>query len=134
MKVKVTTTGFKQVDAKFSRLIRSSPAIARAAVSAGLSVLAAAAKEAAIGTIKQEIGKYVRPTSSGAWGRAGLMQYPHRGDGQNGPHGIFVDQGTRYIQPRQFIGRALSAAAPRAIQAAKNAGFRTAKKISESKQ
>lgn len=133
MKLKVTYRGFKEVDAKLSRLRRGSPAIARAAVNAGLAVLASAAKAAAPGTIGREIGWYVRGEGNHVHGRAGLMQFPNKGDGQNGPHGIYLDRGTKFIQARHFIGRALNSSMQRAIQAAKNAGHRTAQKIASGK-
>ncbi len=131
MKVNVKFKGFKAVDAKLSRLSDGSPRIARAAVNAGLRVLAAEVKTNAPGTIKREVGWYSRMDGGRAWGRAGLMQFPRQGDGQNGPHGVYVDQGTKFIQARHFVGRALSAAMPRAIQAAKNVGIAAAKSISK---
>lgn len=133
MKVKVTTRGVKAVDAKLSRLIRGGPGISRATVNAGLQVLSTAAKAASQGSIKGEVGWYSRILGGVASGVAGLLRLPRRGDRQGGPHGFFLDQGTKYIPARHTIGNALNAATPRAIQAAKNAGYRTAQKISERK-
>lgn len=129
MKVKVTHRGLKTIDANLSRLGRSGVLIARASVNSGLNVLSTSAKNAAPGTISREVGKYVRVTGETAWGKAGLMQFPRPGDGQNGPHGVYVDQGTKFIQARHFIGRAIRSAFPRAIQAASSAAARVAQKI-----
>lgn len=131
MKLKVTVRGFKAIDAKFARLIRRAPDIATAAVSEGLGVLAAAAEAASPGRIGREVGIEIHRDGARVWGRAGLMQMPQPGSGPGGPYGIFPDQGTRYQRPQNFIGRAMSAALPRAIQAAKNAANRTATRISE---
>lgn len=134
MKVKVTYRGFKEFDAKLARLSRGSVEIARVAVTAAVSVLEAAAKAAAPGRIPEQINSSVHTNGNQVYGVAGLPRPPRPGEGRNGPYGYFPDQGTRSIHAQHFIGRALSAAAPRALLAAKNAGFRTAKKISESKQ
>jgi hypothetical protein len=133
MKVKVTTSGFKQVDSKFARLIRGSTEIAIAAVDAGVSVLVTAAKDAAPGGIDREIGKAVRVDGDQVSGVAGLMQLPQPGQGRGGPYGLFPELGTRHQRPQHLIGRAMTAALPRAMQAAKNAGRRAAQRISVGK-
>lgn len=133
MKVAVTVRGFDAIDARLTRLMRGSQEIAHATVDAGLTVLASAAKAAAPGRIGREIGKIIRVNGNKVGGVAGLIQLPQSGDGPNGPYGVFPDQGTRYMPAQHFVGKALSAATPRAIQAAKNAGYRTAKKIAERK-
>lgn len=104
---------------KLRRLANAAPAIARASVGAGLSTLAKSAKRAAIGGIKQEVGWYIRRSGNKAWGRAGLMQYPERG--QQGPHGLFIDLGTKYVTARHLIGAALGRAMPAARRAMERA-------------
>lgn len=133
MKVKVEHRGLRTIDANLSRLARGGVSIARASVSAGVGVLASSARNAAPGSISQEVGSYVRVTGETAWGKAGLMRFPRPGDGQNGPHGVYVDQGTKFIQARHFIGRAIQSALPRAIQAASSAAARVAQKIANRK-
>jgi len=123
-------------DAILKRLMnveKNATSIARSAVSAGIGVLANAAKSASPGTIKQECGGYVRATGKTVSGRAGLMRFPRPGDGQNRPHGVYLDQGTKYIPARGFIGNALRAATGRAAQAMKRAGKRRIQQLASSK-
>lgn len=133
MSVRVQSTGTRAIQAGLSRLSKGGIIIARAVVASGLSVLKSAAVAASPGTIKNEVGMYVRTSGNLAYGRAGLMQFPRVGDGPHGPHGVYLDQGTKHIQARHFIGRSMSAAMPRAVQAAKLAGYRTAQKIARNK-
>lgn len=88
-------------------LAKQAPKIARAAVSAGLSTLSKSAEAASPGSIKNEVGWFVRQDGSRAWGRAGLMQYPDKEDKGKKPHGAFLTRGTKYITARHFIERAL---------------------------
>lgn len=104
------------------------PAIARAAVGAGLSTLAKAARTAAIGTIKDEVGWFIRQETSRIWGRAGLMQFADPGE-KDAPHGLFLDVGTRYIIARHNISKAMADAIPRAIKASQRAAERKIKSI-----
>lgn len=104
------------------------PAIARAAVGAGLSTLARAARTAAVGTIKTETGWYIRQTTNRIWGRAGLMQFANPGD-KDAPHGLFLDIGTKYITARHNISKAMIDALPKAIRAAERAAERKIKSI-----
>lgn len=133
MKLKVTYRGFKAVDATLARLARGAPLIARASVGTGLSVLSAAAKAAAPGSIKNEIGWHIETIGNETHGWAGFMQFPRPGDGPRGPHGVYLDQGTKFIRAWHFVGQALAAALPRARKAASNAAYRAAKKISAGK-
>lgn len=133
MKIKVTTRGFKAVDAKLARLVRESVEIPLSAVTTAVSVLASAAEAAAPGKVSEQISSSVRVDGNQVTGVAGLPRAPRPGEGRSGPYGYFPDQGTKHIRPQHFIGRALTAAVPTAMQAAKNAGYRTAQRISRSK-
>ena len=109
----------------------SSVAVSRAAIGAGCSVLANACRAASPGTIKKECGWYLRTEGNRVRGRAGLMQFPRPGDGQDGPHGAYVTLGTKYIIARRFIENALKSARPQAIAAAKRAAERKISKLAK---
>lgn len=112
-----------------NRLADNSQAVARASTAAGLSVLANACRQQSPGSVKEECGWFIRNDGERVWGRAGLMRFPKQGDGQNGPHGLFLTIGTRYIVARHFIENALRGAAPRARAAAKRAAERKIAKL-----
>lgn len=107
----------------------SQKAIALSVTYSGLGVIERACRNAAPGSIKQEVGKYVRVSGDRVWGRAGLIKFPRPGDGQNGPHGVYVDLGTKFITPRRFTENAISGATSTAIQAMKHAAARKIDKI-----
>jgi hypothetical protein len=127
--IDVKMTGAEKVDATLVAIEKASKAIAISAVAAGLSVLARAAKSASPGSIKNETGKYLKVAGDKVLGRAGLIRFPRPGDGQNGPHGVYVDQGTKYITPRRFIASALTAAKPAAVAAMELAAKRRLDRI-----
>jgi len=131
--VDIELTGSDDIMSRLGILEKQSKAVALAAVSAGLGVLASAAKQASPGTIRREVGKYIRSSGDVVTGRAGLMQFPRKGDGQNGPHGVYIDQGTKYIAARGFIGNALRGASGRAKAAMKRAAERKIAKLATSK-
>lgn len=131
--VDMTVDGADDIQAALLRIENGEVSIARAAVSASLSVLAQAAANASPGTIKQETGKYVRVEGDRVWGRAGLIQFPRRGDGQNGPHGVYLDQGTKFIAARHFIGNALRANKSRALNAGQRAAARRVRQLAGKK-
>lgn len=120
--------GLDKLTKELEGLEEHAPAIARAAVGAGLSTLARAARNAAVGTIKTETGWYIRQQTNRIWGRAGLMQYANPGEA-DAPHGLFLDLGTKYITARNNISKALIDAAPRALKAAERAAERKIKSI-----
>jgi hypothetical protein len=131
--VDIELTGGDDIMRRLGILEKQSKAVALAAVSAGLGVLASAAKQASHGTIRREVGKYIRSSGDVVTGRAGLMQFPRKGDGQTGPHGVYLDQGTRYIAARGFIGNALRGASGKAKAAMKRAAERKIAKLATSK-
>jgi HK97 gp10 family phage protein len=108
-------SGSDELLAKLSEMQKGSTSVAAATVSAGLNVLAKAAKEAAQGSIKEECGKFMRVRDGEATGRAGLIKFPRKGDGQNGPHGVYLERGTKFISARRTIASALKSAKPAAI-------------------
>jgi len=128
--VDMIVTGGDDILKTLGILEKQSKSVAVSAVSAGLGVLASAAKQASPGTIRREVGKYIRTNGDVVWGRAGLMQFPRPGDGQHGPHGVYLDQGTRYIAARGFIGNALRGASGRAKAAMQRAAERKIQKLS----
>lgn len=117
MKAGVKVTGTREVEARLLMLSNSAASIARSVVRTGCAVSAAACRNAAPGTIKREIGFSVKTSGKTSTGRAGLMRFPRRGEGQNGPHGIYVDQGTRHIAPRRFLAQALRSSRGQALAA-----------------
>lgn len=115
--------GVTELQRKLTRIGQGGTDIARASVAAGLSTMARAARRASPGTVKTEIGFYIRENGDVVSGRAGLMQYPRRGV-KKGPHGFFLDQGTRYIAARHMISNALSESIPKARTAMERAAAR----------
>lgn len=111
-----TLTGLADLREHLATLKRNGPAIGRAAVAAGCAILAEAAKGAAPGSTKTEIGFYLRGRGGKTTGRAGIMQYPTAGQ-PNGPHLIFLETGTKYILARHLIAEAMRQAMPRALRA-----------------
>ena len=105
----ITIEGHDKFQARLQSLMNSEASIERAGVRAGCVVMANACRAAVPGTIKQEIGFHTTREGKRTVGRAGLMRFPRRGDGQDGPHGLYVDKGTRYIAPRHWIRTALQA-------------------------
>ena len=131
--VDMEATGGDDLMKSFVMLEKQSKSVALAAVSAGLGVLASAAKQASPGTIRREVGRYIRSSGDVVTGRAGLMQFPRPGDGQNGPHGVYLDQGTKYIAARGLISSALRGASGRAKAAMKRAAERKIAKLASGK-
>lgn len=121
----VTTTGLAELDAKFAAVIAQAEQVQKSATRAAAMVLASAARRAVPGTIKQEIGKYMLGTKA----RAGLLRFPQRGVRGRQPHGVFLDYGTKFIQPRRWVANALSAAQPQAEAAAQRAASRKIESI-----
>lgn len=108
--------GITQVLSDLDRLEESGIAVAWSTVSAGVTVLTRAAKAAAIGSTKGEIGGYVKQVGNEVIGRAGIMAFANPGEYVDGvqPHSQFLNSGTRYIAARRNISNALKAAAPKA--------------------
>ncbi len=133
MKSGIEVTGAEGVDATFRILSNpeTAKAVAMSAAYAGLGTLARACRDAAPGSIKQEVGMFVKVSGNKVWGRAGLMKFPRRGDGQDGPHGVYLDQGTKFIAARHFIGNAINSVMPVARNAMQAAVQRKIKKLAE---
>lgn len=93
--------------------------IAISASWAFVRVLKQAAVAAAIGGIKREVGGYVRKSGQEIVTRVGLLAIPVRG--QRGPHGVFLELGTKYIVARHMISIAMDVALSRAMDAASSA-------------
>lgn len=117
-------TGADKLQARLDALQREGAKIAAASVRAGVNVLASAARDAVPGTIKEEIGSYVRIEGNRVRGAAGLMVFPRNGRLVRGlrPHGVYLEKGTRYIAARHMIARALRAAQSRASTASQRVG------------
>lgn len=109
--------------------------VASAGVGAAVNVLAGAAKDAAIGGIKKEVGGYIKVIGSTVIGRAGLMVFPRKGELVDGrdPHGAYIDYGTKYIVARHLIARAMVAARARASAAMRSASQRKLNQLKGSK-
>jgi hypothetical protein len=107
----------------------SAKSVSMAFTYAFLGVQAQACRDASPGSVKQECGKFVRVSGIRVWGRAGLMKFPREGDGQNGPHGVYLTLGTKFIRARGFIQGALQGSQARAIAAGKAAAQRRVNRI-----
>lgn len=132
MSFSIQTTGMNAVQAKLNAIASKQSQIERAAVGAGTAVIARAVKSASKGTIKRETGGYVRTVASHFVGVAGLLKFPRRGVRGRQPHGVFLDQGTRYITAQRFVSNAIKSATPRAQAAMKNAANRKFQQLSNS--
>lgn len=126
----MTVDGSDELISNIERIQKSGKSIAMSTVNAGLTVYANAAKNASPGTIKQETGKYLRVNGEKVSGRAGLIRFPRRGDGQDGPHGVYLELGTKFISPRGFIRSALQSAMPSARAAMRRAAEQRIAKLS----
>jgi hypothetical protein len=93
--------------------------IARSASWAFVGVLKRAAVNVALGNIKKEIGGYVKTQGEQLISRVGLLAMPVRG--RRGPHGVFLELGTKYIVARHTISMAMEAALAIALNAAERA-------------
>lgn len=113
----LTITGLADLRERLATFERNGPAIGRAAVAAGCAILAEAAKAAAPGSTKAEIGFYLRGKGTKTTGRVGFMQYPTPGQPKGGPHGIFLETGTKYILARHMVSAAMRQARPAALRA-----------------
>jgi hypothetical protein len=131
MKAQTKISGVDQLLDKVAMLSKpeSAKSVAMAFTYAFLGVQAQACKDASPGSIKQECGKFVRVAGTRVWGRAGLMKFPRPGDGQNGPHGVYLTLGTKFIRPQGFIEGALRGSQSRAIEAGKAAAKRRVERL-----
>lgn len=135
MKASIKVTGVDALLEQITNLQRPEAArsVALAFTYSALSVIERACKNAMPGSTKQEVGKYVRVTGDRVWGRAGLIRFPRQGDGQNGPHGVYLDQGTKFIPARRYISTAISGAMPSALEAGKRAAQRRIDKLTQAR-
>lgn len=117
----ITLKGSNEFQAKLERLKQNATSIERAGVRAACAVMANGCRDAVPGRIKEEIGFHVKTEGDHVEGRAGLMRFPRRGDGPDGPHGIYPDQGTKFIAARNWIRTALRASRSRALAAMRRA-------------
>ena len=109
----------RSATADLDGLANSGVEIAKSSSWAFVRVLKQAAVAAAIGGIKREVGGYVRQQGQNFISRVGLLAVPVRG--QRGPHGVFVELGTKYIVARHTISIAMDVALARAMDAAASA-------------
>jgi HK97 gp10 family phage protein len=129
----INTTGADDLLAKLDAIKNADAKLSRAAVGAAVRAFANAAKAAAPGSVKKEIRLTIRVKSGKITGRAGLMKIPKRGQ-RHGPHGVFLERGTKYITARRFINNALQAATPVAAVAARVAVERKLSSLVEGPQ
>lgn len=113
----IESNGALQIMAKMQRLADSQTEIARRAVVAGTSVVAKACRDASPGTVKREVGSFVKVEGDAVVGRAGLMKFPKRGQKGKGPHGVYLEHGTKFIAARHFIASAIASSRSRAAVA-----------------
>lgn len=111
----------------------SGASIAKTAAAAAVDTLKKAAVAAAIGTIKREVGGFVKQVGDEVIGRVGLMAFPKRGQKGKGPHGIYLESGTKYIVARHMISMAMDMAIARALDAAERAAEKKMNQILRNK-
>lgn len=126
MKAGVTITGTDDLLSRIEALKSKETEIERAAVVAGCRVMLAACRSAAPGSIKNEVGMRVNVTDKAVTGKVGLVKFPRK---NNTYHGIYLERGTKYIQPRRFIQNALRTSQPAAKQAIRDAVNRKLQEI-----
>lgn len=113
----IESTGAKEIARNLQKIADAQTLIARGAVLSATSVMAEACRDAAPGTTKQEVGRFVEADGPVARGRAGLMKLPKRGQTGKRPHAFYLTLGTKFIAARQFIAKALSSSRPLAMTA-----------------
>lgn len=118
----VQLNGADKFQRKLAALQSGAGEIGRSVAIAGGVVMKDACKAAAPGSIKNEVGMSVGGQGEKTVVRVGLVKFPRRGDGQNGPHGIYLERGTKFIAARRFIQTALRSSRGRAIAAMRAAG------------
>ena len=111
-----TVTGADAFLKRLSDLQSDGKAIARAGISAACQEMAKACESNSPGSIKDEVGYSVKNKGDEVVGRVGLVKFPRRGQ-KNGPHGVYLERGTKFITPRKFIEQALRSSRPRALAA-----------------
>ena len=93
-------------------------AVAWAAVRAGLRVYLRACKSVVRGSIRNEVGIYrLAQSEKIVQGVVGFKRFPRLGDGQNGPHGVYLEHGTKYIAPDHAVANALTTSRGAALAA-----------------
>lgn len=117
----ITLQGSDEFQARLAKLRQAETAIEFAGVRAGCAVMARAGRDAVPGRIKREVGMRVRVVGSRVEGRAGLVRFPRKGDGPDGPHGVYSELGTKFIAPRYRIRAAQRSARAAAIAAMRRA-------------
>lgn len=126
----IKVTGTEQILRNMQKLVEQQLRIARGAVYAGTGVLAKACRDAAPGSTKQEVGRFVRRSEGPvATGRAGLLKYPRKGQVGKGPHLIYLERGTKYIAARHYVANAIAASRERALLAMERSVNRTIETI-----
>lgn len=118
----VTLKGADEFQKKLASLKKGGVSVGFASVGAGCAVMVDAMKAEAPGSTKQEIGMSLKRRGDVIRGRAGFVRFPKSSDGQNGPHGVYVNSGTKYITARRFIEKARRSSQARALAAMKMSG------------
>jgi hypothetical protein len=116
----IESNGALQIMASLQKVADSQTEIARRAVVAGTSVVAKACRTASPGTVKREVGSFVKVDGDAVVGKAGLMRFPRRGQKGKGPHGVYLEHGTKFIAARHFIANAIASSRGRAAVAMEN--------------
>lgn len=97
---------------------RYNRSVAWAAVRAGVRVYLRAIKAVVRGSIRNEVGVYsMGKKGGGVEATVGFRRFPRPGDGQNGPHGVYLEHGTKYIAPDHAVANALMATRGAALSA-----------------
>jgi hypothetical protein len=117
----ITISGADRLQQRLTAVADGEVQISRAGVVAFCVVSSNACKSGSPGSISRECGFSVKTVGGKVVGKAGLMRFPRKGDGQDGPHGVYVDQGTKFIRARHFIRQALDSSRARAMAAMRRA-------------
>ncbi len=107
MRAGIESNGALQLMAKMQNVADAQMKIARRAVGAGTGVMVKACRDASPGSVKNEVGRSIRVEGDVVTGKAGLMRFPKKGQSK-GPHGVYLEHGTKFIAARHFIRDALA--------------------------
>lgn len=129
----IKVTGTEAILRNMQKIVEQQSRIARITVFVGTGVMAKSCRDAAPGSTKQEVGRFVRKSNGPiASGRVGLMKYPSYHEGRAlkpTPHLYYLTRGTKYIAARRYVENALVESRSRALLAMEDSVNRTIETI-----
>lgn len=107
--------------------------LSKAAVLAASKTLVDAAKKAVKGSVVKEVGRRAAIKGEKAFAKVGFVKFPRKDDGQDGPHGVYLELGTKYIDADHAVASAIVSNRNSAIESAKHAVKRELENLLNSK-